>query len=190
VSPWSRRREPLSAITGTLSAIDRNGVRDQSESLSAFAGIRSVGTRFGKVARPEPPELHFRMPRSRPACRLESCDLEAAGRWPCQAADPRHSAGPPEAAHHRACPPGQPPISRPRSAPTVHPRASGSPTWERARWPVRSAALRAFPLRPARRQSASDRADSARCPPGKCVKREPDIELPNEVPELRERQRQ
>jgi len=40
-SPWSRRREPLSAITGTLSAIDRNRVRDQSEPLSAFAGIRT-----------------------------------------------------------------------------------------------------------------------------------------------------
>ena len=35
------RREPLSAITGLLSAIDRNAVSDQSESLSAFAGIRS-----------------------------------------------------------------------------------------------------------------------------------------------------
>jgi hypothetical protein len=32
-----RRWEPLSAITGTLSAIDRNWFRDQSESLSAFA---------------------------------------------------------------------------------------------------------------------------------------------------------
>jgi retron-type reverse transcriptase len=41
VNPCSRRREPLSAITGLLSAIDRNRVRDQSESLSAFAGIRT-----------------------------------------------------------------------------------------------------------------------------------------------------
>jgi hypothetical protein len=40
VSPCSRRRELLSAITGTLSVIDRNRVRDQSESLSAFAGMR------------------------------------------------------------------------------------------------------------------------------------------------------
>ena len=48
----SRRREPLSAITGTLSAIDRNRVRDQSESLSAFAGIRTL-TATNNIADPD-----------------------------------------------------------------------------------------------------------------------------------------
>jgi len=42
VNPCTRRREPLSAITGTLSAIDRNRVRDRPESLSAFPGIRNL----------------------------------------------------------------------------------------------------------------------------------------------------
>ena len=73
-------------------------------------------------------------------------------RRPCQAADPRHSAGLPEAAHHRAHIETAMRTHRASEVAHLKTRASGSPAWERARW--RSAALRPFPLRPAARQSA------------------------------------
>jgi hypothetical protein len=42
MTPCCRRPEHLSAIIGMLSAIDRNTVRLQSESVAAFVGIRKL----------------------------------------------------------------------------------------------------------------------------------------------------
>jgi len=41
MTPCCRRREHLSAIIGTVSAINRKPVRLQSEQLSAFVGMRT-----------------------------------------------------------------------------------------------------------------------------------------------------
>src|SRR5258708_9937664 len=44
MTPCCRRRGALSAIIGMVSAIDRNTVRLQSESVAAFVGIRTKGS--------------------------------------------------------------------------------------------------------------------------------------------------
>jgi hypothetical protein len=51
MTPCCRRPEHLSAIIGMLSAIDRNTVRLQSESVAAFVGIRTAGfTMFARTS--------------------------------------------------------------------------------------------------------------------------------------------